>query len=94
LRVNPAPTAEFIIIDPLLGSRYQRSFSYRCCRCALISYLHHYAYTLNGVKVYDRRYSGVGLRNFGLIVGAGLISQAIATLLWLSEMVVLVAVEP
>lgn len=38
--------------------------------------------------------SGVGLRNFGFIVGAGLISQAIATLLWLSEMVVLVAVEP
>jgi NhaP-type Na+/H+ or K+/H+ antiporter len=32
------------------------------------------------------------LRDFGLIVGAGLISQAIAALLRLPEMVVLVAV--
>jgi predicted RND superfamily exporter protein len=34
------------------------------------------------------------LRDFGLIVGAGLISQAIAALLRLPEMVVLVAVGP
>ena len=34
------------------------------------------------------------LRDFGLIVGTGLLSQAVATLFRLPEMVVLVAVEP